>query len=422
MAVQRLSVLWVMLLWGCAVSFSSHTTVAPPRDLQITDPGLLGCLDIEWKPPASLQSFNDCTVTYKFEHHNAGDRDWKVIFTRKLKLRVGFDLSRTVEVRVQTLVRGRCTGDVEVHSGWAHATFQLPLQGKQESEVQNFHCIYHNWEYLKCTWQPGLLAPRGAHYGLYYWYEGLDQAAQCEDYIQEHGINTGCRLQNLSQAEYKDLSICVNGSGAAALLRPLYVTLRLQDLAKPSPPTQLVVFMSAAEELQVAWSPPGGETPPQCLEYEVQLARDPREAKAAWMEESLRELRALELGEEEPESLCQPRWRQLCQFPEQTRASLLVFVSGGGQTSCVLTRASGVTGQRSASLVGSPEQPASLESLLGTKCWSSPAEYRKGDQQLLILIPVILSLSSSLIIFMLLGQCRKRSPAGKLPFDASMGS
>lgn len=40
--------------------------------------------------------------------------------------------------------------------------------------------------------------------------------------------------------------------------------------------------MSAAEELRVVWSPPGGQTPPQCLEYEVQLAEEQREAKAAW--------------------------------------------------------------------------------------------------------------------------------------------
>lgn len=40
--------------------------------------------------------------------------------------------------------------------------------------------------------------------------------------------------------------------------------------------------MSASEELHVAWSPPGGETPPQCLEYEVQLAEDHGEANAAW--------------------------------------------------------------------------------------------------------------------------------------------
>lgn len=43
-------------------------------------------------------------------------------------------------------------------------------------------------------------------------------------------MNIGCVLQNLSQAEYKDLSICVNGSVATALLQPLYITLRLHNL------------------------------------------------------------------------------------------------------------------------------------------------------------------------------------------------
>jgi len=55
---------------------------------------------------------------------------------------------------------------------------------------------------------------------------------QCDHYIQDHGINMGCMLQNLSQAEYKDLSICVNGSVAATSLRPLYATLRLHNLGK----------------------------------------------------------------------------------------------------------------------------------------------------------------------------------------------
>lgn len=284
----------VALVWGWVLASSSPTTVAPPRDLQITDPGLLGSLDVEWKPPPHVQTFNECTVKYKFEYRNTGDRDWKVIFTRKLKFRVGFDLSRTAEVRLQTLLKGWCTDDVEVQSDWIYATFQVPPQGKLESEVQNFHCIYHDWEYLKCSWQPGLLTPHGVHYGLYYWYEGLDHAVQCDHYIQDRGTNVGCVLRNLSQAEYQDLNICVNGSAAATLLRPLYTTLRLHNLAKPSAPKQLVVSMSAAEELLVAWSPPGGRMPPHCLEYEVQVAEDadawavgtapgcPREGKGRW--------------------------------------------------------------------------------------------------------------------------------------------
>uniref|UniRef100_A0A803V7N0 Interleukin 13 receptor subunit alpha 2 n=1 Tax=Ficedula albicollis TaxID=59894 RepID=A0A803V7N0_FICAL len=282
MAPWRLPVLPVALVWGWVLASSSPSTVAPPRDLQITDPGLLGSLDVQWKPPPHEQTFNECSVKYKLEYRSSGDRDWKVIFTRKLKFRVGFDLSRTAEVRVQTLLKGRCTGDVEVQSDWISATFQAAPQGKLESEVQNFHCIYHDWEYLKCTWQPGLLTPRGVHYELYYWYEGLDRTVQCDRYIREHGINVGCVLQNLSQAEYRDLNVCVNGSAAATLLRPLYTTLRLHNLAKPSAPEQLRLSVSAAGELLVAWSPPGGRVPQHCLEYEVQVAEDAGEAAAAW--------------------------------------------------------------------------------------------------------------------------------------------
>lgn len=53
----------------------------------------------------------------------------QVIFTKKLKFRVGFDLSRTAEVKIQTLLEGQCTNDVEVQSDWIFATFQVPLQG-----------------------------------------------------------------------------------------------------------------------------------------------------------------------------------------------------------------------------------------------------------------------------------------------------
>ncbi|XP_027523482.1 interleukin-13 receptor subunit alpha-2 [Corapipo altera] len=379
MAPQRLYTLLVMLLWGCVVaSSSSHTPVAPPRDLQITDPGLLGPLDIEWKPPPDVQTSSECTVKYKFEYRNTGDTDWKVIFTRRLKFRVGFDLSRTAEVKVQTLLEGRCTGGVEVQSDWIYATFQVPLQGKLESQVQNFHCIYHDWEYLKCTWQPGVLAPHGAHYGLYYWYEGLDQAAQCDHYIQDHGVNVGCTLRNLSQAEYQDLNICVNGSAAATPLRSLYSTLSLHNLAKPSPPRQLVVSVSAAEELRVVWSPPGGQTPPQCLEYEVEVAEDLGEAKAAW-------------------APVLTQMETACTIPRANQSHI----------SCVRVR--GRTN------IFCADQ--GFWSEWTQECFSVS---RKEDKQLFILIPVILSLSSSLIIFMLIGQCKKRSPEGK-PSEASVG-
>ncbi|NXJ40841.1 I13R2 protein, partial [Ciconia maguari] len=209
-------------------------------------------------------------------------------------------------------------------------------------------------------------------------YEGLDHAAQCDDYIQDHGINIGCMLQNLSQAEYKDLSICVNGSVAATLLRPLYVTLRLHNLAKPSPPKQLGVSMSASEQLHVAWSPPGAETPPQCLEYEVQLAEDQGEAKATWASVST-----------------------------QMETALTITRANQSRISCVRVRAR--------TNIFCADQ--GFWSEWTQECFSVS---RKEDKQLFILIPVILSLSSSFIICMLIGQCKKRSPAGK-PLHASVG-
>ncbi|NXN05328.1 I13R2 protein, partial [Sylvia borin] len=343
--------------------------VAPPRDLQITDPGLLGSLDVEWKPPSHIPAFNDCTIKYKFEYRSTGDRDWKVIFTRKLKFRVGFDLSRSAEVRLQTLLKGQCTDDVEVQSDWIYATFQTPPQGKLESEVQNFHCIYHDWEYLKCTWQPGLLTPRGVHYGLYYWYQGLEQALQCGHYIQEHGINVGCVLQNLSQAEYQDMNICVNGSAAATLLRPLYTTLRLHNLGKDG--------REAAGQLT---------QPRHTLPALGGLSSVPHQTDPGGGTSFL-----------DISSFC-----FLSQVVStQMETALTISRANQSHVSCVRVR--GRTN------IFCADQ--GFWSEWTQACFSVS---RREDKQLFILLPVILSLSISLIIFMLIGQCKKRSPAGKL--------
>lgn len=72
---------FVFVFFTLALGFTLcfvFNVVAPPRDVQITDSGLLGPLDVEWKPPPHVQTFNECTVKYKFEYRNTGDRDWKV--------------------------------------------------------------------------------------------------------------------------------------------------------------------------------------------------------------------------------------------------------------------------------------------------------------------------------------------------------
>lgn len=69
---------FISLLRHCFTPYFVFNSVAPPQDLQITDPGLLGSLDIEWKPPPHVETFTECTVKYRLEYRNTGDRDWKV--------------------------------------------------------------------------------------------------------------------------------------------------------------------------------------------------------------------------------------------------------------------------------------------------------------------------------------------------------
>uniref|UniRef100_A0A8C0GSA4 Interleukin 13 receptor subunit alpha 2 n=1 Tax=Chelonoidis abingdonii TaxID=106734 RepID=A0A8C0GSA4_CHEAB len=376
MDIKWICAVTIILAWFCRASSAHQTSVEPPRNLQIIDPGLLGHLYIEWQPPPFLLTLDQCTIKYKLKYRSTGDADWKVVFTKKLKYGDGFDLSKRTEAKVQTLLEGRCTNESEVKSDWTHTTFQVPSQGELESQIRDFHCVYYNWEHLTCTWQLGQLAPAGARYELYYWYEGLDHTVQCSDYIQTHGRNTGCNLQNLRQAEYIDFNVCVNGSSESTQLRPSYFTFRLQNLVKPSPPEKLSVSISAYEEVHMEWSPPAGGTPPHCLDYEVQLTEHDGDADAPWTSVST-----------------------------QVETTFTFSQANRSRVSCVRVR--GKTNMFCASKGFWSE-------------WTRKCFYvsRKDEKQLFILIAVALSFLTVIIIFIFAAQCKK-SVLGK--FHAPVG-
>uniref|UniRef100_A0A452IAH0 Fibronectin type-III domain-containing protein n=2 Tax=Gopherus agassizii TaxID=38772 RepID=A0A452IAH0_9SAUR len=371
MDIKWICAVTIILAWFCRASSAHQTSVEPPRNLQIIDPGLLGHLYIEWQPPPSLLTLDQCTIKYKLKYRSTGDADWKVVFTKKLKYGDGFDLSKRTEAKVQTLLEGHCTNESEVKSDWTHTTFQLPSQGELESQIRDFHCVYYNWEHLTCTWQLGQLAPPGARYELYYWYEGLDHAVQCSDYIQTHGRNTGCNLQNLRQAEYIDFNVCVNGSSESTQLRPSYFTFRLQNLVKPSPPEKLSVSISAYEEIHVEWSPPAGGTPPHCLDYEVQLTEHDGDADAPWTAVST-----------------------------QVETTFTFSQANRSRATCVRVR--GKTNMFCANKGFWSE-------------WTRKCFYvsRKDEKQLFILIAVVLSFLTVIIIFIFAAQHKKRTNGEK---------
>ncbi|XP_074864228.1 interleukin-13 receptor subunit alpha-2 [Carettochelys insculpta] len=366
MDIQWICAATIILAWFCRGSSEHQMSVEPPGNLQIIDPGRLGYLYIEWQPPPALLVLEHCTIKYKLKYRSAGDAEWKVIFTKHLKYSDNFDLSKPTEVKVQTLLEGRCMNDSEVGSDWTHATFQVPSPGELESQIRDFHCVYYNWEYLTCTWQPGRLAAPGACYEFYYWYEGLDQAKQCSDYVQTDGRNVGCNLQNLRQAEYMDFNVCVNGSSEFLELRPSYFTFHLQNLVKPSPPEQLSVSISTHKDIHVTWSPPAGGSPPHCLDYEVQLAEEDGKAGADWV--------AVAVQAETTFTFSQPN---------------------GSHFSCVRVR-----GKHSVFCADK-----GFWSDWSQECFSVS---RKDEKQLFILIAIFLSFLAVCIVFILATQLQKR--------------
>lgn len=53
-------------------------SVNPPQDFEIVDPGLLGYLYLQWKPPVVVENFKECTLEYELKYRNGDSDKWKV--------------------------------------------------------------------------------------------------------------------------------------------------------------------------------------------------------------------------------------------------------------------------------------------------------------------------------------------------------
>ncbi|XP_048192565.1 interleukin-13 receptor subunit alpha-2 isoform X1 [Perognathus longimembris pacificus] len=264
----------ICTIFGCTLSSNTEIKVNPPQNFEIVDPGYLGYLYLQWQPPLALDNFEECTVEYVLKYRNVDSQRWKTIITKNLHYKDGFDLNKGVEAKVHTLLSSQCTNGSEVQSSWSEATYWTPEQGSVETKIQDMNCVYHNWKYLVCSWKPGIDEHIDTNYNLFYWYEGLDHALQCVDYIKAHGKNTGCRMPYLESSDYKDFFICVNGSSKSIPIRSSYFIFQLQNIVKPLPPTTLSLTVKNSFEVNLKWNIPEGPIPARCFIYEIMFTED----------------------------------------------------------------------------------------------------------------------------------------------------
>ncbi|XP_034863346.1 interleukin-13 receptor subunit alpha-2 isoform X1 [Mirounga leonina] len=271
--VRRLYTLIICTAFGSMPS-NAEIQVNPPQDFEIVDPGYLGYLSLQWQPPLFLDNFKECTIEYELKYRNIDSKHWKTIITKNLHYKDGFDLNKAIEAKIHTLLPAQCTNGSEVRSSWSETIYWTSPRGNLETKIQDMDCVYYNWQYLLCSWKSGMGVHFDTNYQLFYWYEGLDHAIQCTDYINVNGKNMGCRFPYLESSDYKDFYICVNGSSESHPIRPSYFIFQLQNIVKPLPPDYLSLTVKNSEEINLKWSMPKGPIPAKCFIYEIEFTED----------------------------------------------------------------------------------------------------------------------------------------------------
>nr|XP_013005636.1 interleukin-13 receptor subunit alpha-2 [Cavia porcellus] len=298
-----ISCLYIFLLckaFGCTLASNVEIKVNPPQNFEIVDPGYLGYLYLQWQPPLAVDNFKECTIEYELKYRNVDSAIWKTIITKNLHYKYGFDLNKGVEAKIHTLLSAHCANGSEVQSSWSEATYWKPEQGSLETKIRDMDCIYYNWQYLLCSWKPGIGVHFDTNYSLFYWYEGLDNVLQCAEYIKENGKNIGCRFPKLESPEYKDFFICVNGSSESSPIRSSYFIFELQNIVKPLPPDYLSLTVKNSFDINLTWSIPEGPIPARCFIYEILFT----EAGRSWMTNTIENEMHITRALNESQELC----------------------------------------------------------------------------------------------------------------------
>ncbi|NXH13895.1 I13R1 protein, partial [Bucco capensis] len=132
----------------------------------------------------------------------------------------------------------------------------------------NLSCVWHNLEYMACTWHPGENASSDTNYTLFYWFEGLTDSKKCSNSFMHQGMS-GC-IFNLSfpKATNTLLAISISIKGDSEEIRPVCASKNPTTLVKPATPKQVRVSKTN-NEIHVEWSE-SDTFPENCLFYEVE--------------------------------------------------------------------------------------------------------------------------------------------------------
>ncbi|NXD22101.1 I13R1 protein, partial [Spelaeornis formosus] len=128
-------------------------------------------------------------------------------------------------------------------------------------------CVWHNLEYMACTWHPGENASSDTNYTLFYWFDGLENPKKCSNSSVNQGIFECIFSLTFPKvtSTFPAISILIRGDPEE--IRPVCASKNPTTLVKPATPRQLILSKTN-DRIDVKWSE--SETfPKSCLRYEV---------------------------------------------------------------------------------------------------------------------------------------------------------
>ncbi|XP_074690777.1 interleukin-13 receptor subunit alpha-1 [Strix aluco] len=253
--------LFLAVCWVVAAGPAAGAKVLPPPSNLDYSFIQICTLNWTWNPPENVSS--SCNLEYSsdivIDEVPQDKREWS-----KSRFRVT-DTFLNEEMRFK--VRSECKYDnTSEPSRWVETSL-LP-KGIPGTAAVDLSCVWHNLEYMVCTWRPGENASSDTNYMLFYWFDGLKNRKKCSNYSMQQGIFE-C-IFNLSFPKvtsiYPAISILIRDDSEE--IRPVCASKNPTTLVKPATPRR-VTLSKINDEIYVEWSE-SDTFPENCLFYEVE--------------------------------------------------------------------------------------------------------------------------------------------------------
>ncbi|XP_050166834.1 interleukin-13 receptor subunit alpha-1 [Myiozetetes cayanensis] len=262
-AFQGAPLRWRLLLavcWAVAAGTMAEAKLLPPPSNLNYSFIQMCTLNWTWNPPQNVS--RSCNLEYSSDivinKVPQDKKEWS-----KNLFRVTDAL---LDEEMSFQVRSECKHDnTSEPSPWVETSLQL--KGIPGTAAVDLSCVWHNLEYMVCTWRPGENASSDTNYTLFYWFDGLKNPKKCSNYSTDQGI-FGC-IFNFTFPKvtntYPTISILIRDDSEE--IRPVCASKNPTTLVKPATPSQ-VTLSKINDKIDVKWSE--SETFPKgCLLYEV---------------------------------------------------------------------------------------------------------------------------------------------------------